>query len=148
MSVVNPPGDHFRPLSSAKERPVFNREVPGSSPGAGSTTYQYIIVRKELAGGALLAMVAHAAGESVPAAGLPNDTRVVVLVATKAQMETISGWADAAHGIGSPLSGYAKVLETDGPLTGSYPSIGMVTTDRDFLRRELPLLAELKPWRG
>jgi len=105
------------------------------------------VVRRELSGGALLAMVAHAAGESVPVFGkLPTDTRVVVLVASKEQIAEIVHVMATMTTSSEVVAGYSAILETDGPLTGSFPAVGITTPNREKLRQLLPLLAELKPW--
>lgn len=125
------------PGSSVAERPAGNGgEVAGSTPARGAT-YQYIVVRKELSGGALLAQVAHAAGESVTKP-LPADTRVVVLQATKGELSLLT--ADLMAG----SFPHKAILETDGPLAGSITAVGIVTEDRDRLR---PLVRDLKIWR-
>lgn len=173
---TDPPG-HPRPDSSAgssEERPVLNREAAGSTPARGST-WHYIVVRKELAGGAALAQVAHAAGESAALWALsraaqavfevrpvehgqswsvivrtdtigrrldehrlPDDTRLVVLGATKEQMTRL---LDDLLRENVPHKG---IVETDGPLTGMVTALGLVTTDRELLR---PFLGELRPYR-
>lgn len=122
--------------SGGQSTGVSNPEAGRSSRPRGST-YQYIIVRKEFSGGALLAQVAHAAGESV-IEPLPDDVRVVVLVATKEQMASVR---DALSAAGVP---HKPILETDGPLEGVLTAIGLVTTNRDELR---PILGELRPYR-
>jgi hypothetical protein len=126
------------PGSSVEERPAGNGgEAGGSTPPRGAT-YQYIVVRKELSGGALLAQVAHAAGESVQTP-LPIDTRVVVLQATKGELSLLT--ADLMAGGVE----HKAILETDGPLAGSITAVGLVTTDREKLR---PILRDLKLWRA
>lgn len=107
-----------------------------STTSTGPTTYQYILARKEMSGGALLAHVAHAAGESVTFI-LPGDTRVVVLGATAAQMAEVRLALDAAS------VPHKVILETDGPLKGVVTAIGLVTTDRDALK---PILGGLRPF--
>lgn len=160
----------FRPPSSEKERPVSNREVPGSSPGEGSSAHtqpeqhpatapthlagapvagplwHYVVVRRELAGGALLAQVVHAAGESAAAFAmntgrhLPNDVRAVVLVATKDQMQAIID----EHQYRSDTQ-FFPIVETDGPLAGSTTAIGFTPTTKEHLT---PILGHLRPWRA
>lgn len=133
-----------RPPSSEKERPVSNREVPGSSPGEGSTFWHYIVVRRELTGGALLAQVLHASADSLKMhldrGGLyPQDARGVVLVATKEQL------ADLGVKLATLGQFFHVVTETDGPLAGSTTAIALITSDRETLR---PALGHLRPWRA
>lgn len=131
------------PLSSEKEQPVLNGKAAGSSPAGGSIippsgTWQYIVVRKELSGGALLAQVAHAAGNSVDGA-LPLDTRVVILTATKEQM------AKAVADIDAAKISFFRMDESDGPLAGVTTALGVVTNDKERLK---PILGHLRPWRA
>lgn len=134
--------------------------------------FHYVIIRKELSGGAALAQVGHAAGESaalhalskVKVEGeplsfgnqvvtvidpakfdplrhqLPNDTRLAVLGATKEQLATL---LDELLREGVQ---HKAITETDGSLAGMVTSIGLVTDDRDALKKCLPALAELKPF--
>lgn len=166
------PINDSRPPSSEKERPVLNREVPGSSPGEGSNLTEvpareslggaallksdaqavspvlkhYIVVRRELTGGALLAQVVHAAGESACAVGvntgrlLPGDTRAVVLVATKAQLEEL----DRNTLNRSDVQTFV-IKETDGPLAGSTTAIGFFSDDPSQAKA---LVGHLRPWRA
>lgn len=142
---------------SHEERPVFDREAAGSTPARGST-WHYIVIRKELAGGAALAQVAHAAGESASmwtalrAAAcarrsgacdglehqLPPDTRLVVLGATKEQMQRV------LDGFLRENVQHKTIVETDGPLAGMVTALGVVTEDREALK---PHVGELRPWR-
>lgn len=123
--------------SELEEHPTVNREVPRSTRGQGST-FLYVVVRQELTGGALLAHVGHAAREA--AGPRPTeDERICVLSATKAQLEQLC--ADLA-GAGVP---FKACVETDGPMAGSTPSVGLAVTDRDALK---PLLGHLKVWRA
>lgn len=131
------------PGSSEKERPVTNREVGGSSPPRGST-YHYVIVRRELSGGALLAQVLHASGESVAEwlrleGPFPRDARGVVLVATKEQLAAV------IDQFTEKKFAFARINETDGPLAGSTTAVGIVVADREFVN---PILSHLKPWRA
>lgn len=157
-----------RPPSSEKERPVSNGEAPGSSPGEGSTAQHerrvepadrpqevagapvggvlkhYVVVRRELTGGALLAQVVHAAGESAAAFGvntgrlLPSDTRAVVLVGSKAQLEDIV-WATVHRSDVQPF----VIRETDGPLAGSTTALGFFCDDP---AKAKALVGHLRPW--
>lgn len=158
-----------RPDSSEKEHPAFNREATGSSPVRGSTAqpaqeqhpatvptqqagapvagvavWHYVVVRRELTGGALLAQVLHASADStkmhLERGGLyPFDTRGVVLVATKEQL------ADLGVGLVHAGHFFHVVTETDGPLAGSTTAIALITTDREALKH---LLGQLRPWRA
>lgn len=158
----------IRPGSSGsnEERPVPNGEAAGSTPARGSSptvqrsagvqnpgetngnpraSYQYIVVRKELSGGALLAQVAHAAGESADkCAGLDSMTRVVVLGATKDELVQLAAQLEKQ----TITSAFARILETDGPLAGSVTAVGVVTSMREELKLQVPILDALKPWRG
>jgi hypothetical protein len=130
-----------RPDSSVshEERPVSNREAAGSTPARGSNSWLYVVVRKELSGGALLAQVAHAAREA-SAGPAPADERACILSATKEQLvELVADLlvADIPH---------RAIVETDGPLTGSTTAIGLVTVERDRLK-QLTRIGELRPWR-
>lgn len=138
-----------RPPSSVEKRPVSNREVPGSTPGEGSTfsgVWHYVIVRRELTGGALLAQVVHAAGESAASFGvnsgrcMPPDARAVVLVATKEQMQAIIDETEYRSDIRPWV-----ITETDGPLAGSTTAIGFVTDNREKWK---PIVGHLRPWRA
>lgn len=108
-----------------------------------SGAWLYVVVRRELTGGALLAQVAHAASEAAAAWGategrpLPTDTRAGVLVATKAELEATREALDAR------ALPHARIDETDGPLAGSTTAVGLVTFDRDSLR---PILGALRVW--
>jgi hypothetical protein len=103
-------------------------------------TRLYAIVRQELTGGALLAHLGHACREA-PGPTPTEDERIVVLSATKAQMESALASLDAA-GIG-----YKRCVEVDGPLAGSTPSVGFAILEAD--RASLPpQIQELKPWRA
>lgn len=133
-----------RPPSSEKERPVFNREVPGSSPGEGSNFWHYVVVRRELTGGALLAQVLHASADSLKmhlelGGSYPQDARGVVLVATKEQLADLGS---ALVGLGQH---FHVVTETDGPLAGSTTALALITSNRDALK---PALSHLRPWRA
>ena len=157
------------PGSSEKERPVSNGEVGGSSPPRGSAqhdetqdaaaapkqsagataaavasgTWHYVVVRRELAGGALLAQVLHASADSVKLhleRGLPypHDTRGVVLVATKEQLARLGEQLAHAECF------FHVVTETDGPLAGSTTAIAFITSDRVSTS---PFTKHLRPWR-
>jgi hypothetical protein len=104
------------------------------------TTCLYAVVRKELTGGAMLAQFGHAVTEclgpqDVP---LPADTRIVVLAATKEQLDGIAKLLE------KDAVPHKAILETDGPLAGVITAIGLVTREREKLK---PILGELRPWR-
>lgn len=106
--------------------------------------WHYVIVRRELTGGALLAQTLHASADSlkkhIDAGGqYPDDARGVVLVATKEQMHV------AANALVDADVPFHRVLETDGPLAGSITALALITTDRDSLK---PHLGHLRPWRA
>ena len=132
-----------RPDSSDAERPVSNREAAASETARGST-FHYVIVRRELTGGALLAQVLHASADSVKmhlerGGAYPQDTRGVVLVATKEQLAEV-GLACVNLG-----QFFHVVTETDGPLAGSTTALALITSNRDVLK---PALGHLRPWRS
>lgn len=93
-----------------------------------------------MTGGALLAQVVHAAGESASLRmwPLPNDTRAVVLSATKEQLATLR------TALEDNCVSHAAILETDGPMAGVITAIGIVVSNREALK---PWLGELKVWR-
>ena len=103
-------------------------------------------MRRELAGGALLAQVVHAAGESAAAFGvntgehLPSDTRAVVLVATKAQLEDL----DSSTKNRSDVQIFF-MRETDGPLAGSLTAAAFFSTGPEKAKA---LVGHLRPWRA
>lgn len=103
-------------------------------------TRLYVIVRSELAGGALLAHVAHAAREA--AGPRPTeDERVSILMASKAQMERV------AQDLRDAGFDFKACIQTDGPMAGSTPSIGCALEEEQ--REHLPQsLKELKVWRA
>lgn len=128
------------PGSSDVEHPVLNGKVAGSSPAPG---FLYIVLRKEMTGGALLAQCSHAASECIRPedAPLPINTRACVLQATKDELARLRfdlEEADIHH---------AAILETDGPLAGCITAIGIYARDRDELRARVPMLTAMKVWR-
>ena len=132
--------------SSPAERPE-HREVAGSVPARGfpTATWLFVVVRKEMTGGALLAQVAHASSEAasqyVDEHGheIPADTRACILGVTKEQMATVK--FDLEEGCFS----HRVVLETDGPLAGVVTAIGIVIDNRELVK---PILGQLRPWRA
>lgn len=136
---MNAPSDNTsRPDSSVEERPAINREATGSKPVRGSNSWVYVVVRKELRGGAFGAQVAHAVREAGDGKPAPKDERACILEATKEQMlEVVRDLAVA----GIP---HSAITETDGPLAGSFTSIALITTERDSLK---PILGHLRPYR-
>ena len=125
-----------RPGSSVPEQRLIKPKEVGSNPTRGST-WHYVIVRKEMTGGALLAQAVHAAGESVRTP-LPPDTRAVVLVATKSELALLK------LALINAFVDHTSITENEGPLEGVITAIGLVTTDRDSVR---PLLSHLKVYR-
>lgn len=117
------------------------------NPPRGST-FHYIVVRRELTGGALLAQAVHAAGESASlhtqrtGLPLPDTTRAVILVASKDEL------AKARFDPEEAEEDFVAITETDGPLAGSTTALGIVTQDRESLRTAVPMLAQLRPWRA
>jgi hypothetical protein len=108
------------------------------------TWWHYLIVRKELSGGPLLAQLAHAAGYSAAQLGapLPERTRVCVLSATKEQFGEIYGRLSLRSDlVGKTL--YA-MYETEGQLSGSYTAMGFLTSDKQSI---IEVIGHLKPWR-
>jgi hypothetical protein len=102
------------------------------------------VVRRELTGGALLAQLLHASADSLKlhlerGGPYPQDTRGVVLVASKEQL------AELGAGLVAADQFFHVVTETDGPLAGSTTAIALITTDREALK---PLLGQLRPWRA
>ena len=133
-----------RPGSSDEERQLSKLEVgPSKGPGA-PPPWLYVVVRKNMSGGALLAQVAHAASEAGSWFGananglpLPNTTRACILGATKEQLAELA----AALSL-SRVPDVVAIEENEGPLAGVITAIGFVTERRDEVR---PLLAHLKP---
>jgi hypothetical protein len=126
--------------STLGEHRLHKPEAPGSNPGRGST-YLYALVRKEMTGGALLAQFGHAITECLHPDDLPlpADTRIVVLGATKEQLE---GVATLLVKDGVP---HKAIVETDGVLEGVITAIGLLTRNREALK---PILGELRPYRN
>ena len=127
----------LRGSSEPVERTLLKGEDAGSNPAPGATTYLYVIVRRELTGGALLAHVGHAAREA-PGPRPSEDERICVLVATKAEM------ADACQRLDAAGIPYKACVETDGPMAGSTPSVGLAGADRVRIKEAL---GHLKVWR-
>lgn len=137
-----------RPESSEQiERRLTKPEAGGLNPPRGfpSATWLYVIVRKEMTGGALLAQVAHASSEAASQytydsnRELPCDTRACILGATKDELAKVRFDLEAAE------VPHRTILETDGPLKGCTTALGVVTDDRETLR---PMLGTLRPWRA
>lgn len=128
-----------RGSSEQVEQPVLNGQAGGSSPPRGST-YLYAVVRKEITSGALLSQFGHAITECLRPDDLPlpADTRIVVLGATKAQLE---GVEKLLVKDGVP---HKAIVETEGPLAGVLTAIGLLTRDRAAL---VPILGELRRYR-
>lgn len=133
--------------STSEEHRSAETEDAGSNPARG-LTYQYLIVRRELSGGALLSQLAHAAGESAVqymlehGGDFPGDTRVVVLVATKEELAALR------YDLTDGAFPHCAIRETDGPLADVVTALGFVTQSRELIRSACPLLAQLKPWRA
>lgn len=128
--------------SESEERLLLKQEAAGSSPAPGST-YLYAVVRKDFNAATFVVQFGHALTEclepqDVP---LPNDTRMVVLGASKEEMAKVRFDLDAAE------VHHSVVVETDGPLAGVTTAIGLLTRDRDELKLKVPLLGELKRWK-
>ena len=110
---------------------------------APEVLYHYIIVRRELSGGALLAQVTHAAGESaskwcfLTSRVLPETTRAAVLVASKEELEHVLA------GLAPSLIIHQRIDEVDGPLKGSTTAVGFIAAKTEFVKG---LVADLKPW--
>lgn len=141
-----------RPGSSVTEQRNSNPEEAGSNPARGSNSWVYVVLRKELTGGAAISQAVHAAREASRSQA-PTDERACVLVATKEQLAEIWSSLEAARFIDHHHSGsdaapsFSRIVETDGPLAGSITAIGVVTRCRDDLRVRVPLLANLKVFR-
>lgn len=103
-------------------------------------TRLYVVVRQELSGGALLAHVGHAAREA-RGPSPTEDERIVILSATKAQLDT------ACYELSRLEIPFKACEETDGPMAGSTPSVGFAIEDADKGRLP-PAVATLKVWRG
>lgn len=145
--MKEPSPDSTGPGSSAVERPD-HREAGGAAPPRGSSTFHYVIVRRELSGGALIAQAVHAAGESAShftqrtGLPLPDTTRAVILVASKDELARLKFDLEAID------EDFTAIVETDGPLAGSTTALGLVTQDRETLKAGVPVLAQLRPWRA
>jgi hypothetical protein len=111
-----------------------------------SPLWHYVVVRRELTGGALLAQVVHAAEMTGSFHGvnhgksMPSDSRCVVLVATKEQLQQIVD--STANRSDVQLS---VVTETDGPLAGSTTAVAFLAESREQAK---PLVGHLRPWRA
>ena len=116
-------------------------------PAQGSNIWLYLVVRKEMTGGALLAQVSHASSEAGSqwtierGHEIPRDTRACILGATKEELAKLRFDLTAA-GVS-----YCAIEESDGPLAGVVTALGLVTDDREALRAAVQLLATLRPWR-
>ena len=128
--------------SEAKEatKALFAEEKP-----LDKSWWHYILVRKELAGGAAMAQACHAAAYSanqLDKQTIPEHTRMCVLAASKEQMAAIAEQLlTRSDEIGATLNIFK---ECEGELSGVITSIGFLTSDKEKVRT---LLAELKPWR-
>ena len=132
--------------SESEEHLLFKEEkAAGSNPAPGSNVWLYILIRKELTGGALLAQVAHAASEAASqytierGHELPSDTRACVLGCTKEEL------AKARYDLTADSVSYRAIEETDGALAGVVTAVGLVTLDKAALA---PALGGLRPWRA
>jgi hypothetical protein len=120
-------------------RELKHTQDVGSNPTSkASNTWLYVLVRKELSGGALLAHVAHAAREALGPEPT-EDERAVVLMATKAEIEKVIKDLETAK------IPYKACIEVEGVLAGTTPSLGLAVADRTVLK---DILGHLKPWRG
>lgn len=133
------------------------------------TPFHYVIIRKELSGGAALAQVGHAAGESASVWSLSKvkATGELISYGNKVALELKLPWdplqhqlpgdlrlavlgatkeqlaevVEALEGAGIP---HRAIVETDGPLAGMVTSVGLVVDDKDSVAH---ILGELKPFR-
>jgi hypothetical protein len=115
------------------------------------TLTHYIVVRRDLPVGVLLAMVAHAAGESfyrlastfTVASFNPSETIAIVLGArNEGRLEKL---AHALHADSVPC---VEIHEVDGEYAGQLLAIGIVPGDKSALApfvRDFHMLKELQP---
>jgi len=133
------------------------------------TPFHYVIIRKELSGGAALAQVGHAAGESaalyalakVSVSGEPmtlgnqvvkvlpaNFDPLVHQLPDDTRLAVLGATKDELGKLVADLLRenvpHKAITETDGPLVGMVTSVGLVTENREALK---PLLGHLKPFR-
>lgn len=123
---------------------------------ADSLTH-YIVVRRDLPFGVLLAMVAHAAGESfyklaclrssekerptfsredvgsIPTGGSPFDPSQTIAIVLGARNVARLGWLCMKLDV--MAIPYSVITETDGEFAGQLMAIGVVPTDRADVRK-------------
>lgn len=139
------------PSTSAQHNQKQDRStVPNQLAGAPvvreSGCWHYIVVRRELTGGPLLAQVVHAAGESASAFSmntgrhLPRDARAVVLVATKEQLALLVEQVQFRSDLQVHI-----ITETDGPLAGSTTALGFIVSEKGIATE---FVGHLRPWRA
>lgn len=124
-------------------------EDAGSSPAPRaipSGVRHYVVLRKELSGGARDAQNLHTSADSavkhVRAGGsYPPDTRGIVLAATKEQLSTLATALDAGGLV------FHKTEETDGPLAGSITGLGVIVESEQARVDLAKHLGHLKPSR-
>lgn len=107
------------------------------------TWWHYVVVRKELSGGPLLAQVGHATGYSAAQLGapLPARTRICVLQATKEEFgEAYGKLILRSDEVGKTL--YA-MYESEGKLAGCYTAMAFLTSDKQSI---IDVVGDLKLW--
>ncbi len=116
-----------------EELVVIDEKLKEIEKDLSPTWWHYLIVRKELKDGPLLAQLAHAAGYSAALLGkpLPLRTRVVVLQATKEQFGDVYGKImDRKDDAGKTLF---AMYEEEGQLKGCYTAMGFLTCDKQSI---------------
>lgn len=142
------------PDSSAKERPVTNREAAGSSPAQGSIWF-YVLVRTELGSQVVPAMVGHVGLQmGTKWAAVDHDadmrammeSRIVVLRATKEQMFQLRDELQLQAPHVFDLF-YTEFIETEGALANVMAASGLLLEEKEReTLRTTTLLGALKPW--
>lgn len=115
------------------------------SPIPEPTWWHYVIVRKELSGGPLLAQLGHATGYSASLLGkpLPLRTRICVLQATKEEFgEAYGKLILRSDEVGKTL--YA-MYESEGQLAGCYTAMAFLTPDKQSI---IDVVGGLKLWKA
>lgn len=131
------------PGSSDAEHLLSKQGVAASQTAQGST-YLFGVVRKDFDASNFVVQLCHAVTECLEPEDLPlpKDTRMALLGATKEQLASIRFDLEAGD------IRHVAITETDGALKGCVTAIGFFTHDREAVKDWVPLLRELKRWKG